>query len=76
MLMPTSGTAIEDLQLPALLLKDSAEEELSTGAPDELSLDELSIDELSLDELSLDELAECSEALGWADVCKDWQGNA
>ena len=27
-------------------------------------------------ELSLDELAECSEALGWADVCKDWQGNA
>ena len=27
-------------------------------------------------ELSLDELAECSEALGWADVCKDWQENA
>ena len=26
-------------------------------------------------ELSLDELAECSEALGWADVCKDWQDN-
>ena len=26
-------------------------------------------------ELSLDELAECSEACGWADVCKDWQDN-
>lgn len=26
-------------------------------------------------ELSLDELAECSEACGWADVCKDWQEN-
>ena len=26
-------------------------------------------------ELSLDELAECSEACGWADVCKDWQAN-
>ena len=26
-------------------------------------------------ELSLDELAESSEALGWADVCKDWQEN-
>ena len=26
-------------------------------------------------ELTLDELAECSEACGWADVCKDWQGN-
>ena len=27
-------------------------------------------------ELSLDELAECSEACGWADVCKDWQDNS
>ena len=27
-------------------------------------------------ELSLDELAECSEASGWADVCKDWQDNS
>ena len=27
-------------------------------------------------ELSLDELAECSEACGWADVCKDWQANS
>ena len=27
-------------------------------------------------ELSLDELAECSEACGWADVCKDWQTNS
>ena len=27
-------------------------------------------------ELSLDELAECSEARGWADVCKDWQENS
>ena len=26
-------------------------------------------------ELTLDELAECSEACGWADVCKDWQAN-
>ena len=26
-------------------------------------------------ELSLDELAECSEACGWTDVCKDWQDN-
>ena len=26
-------------------------------------------------ELTLDELAECSEACGWADVCKDWQDN-
>ncbi len=27
-------------------------------------------------ELSLDELAECSEACGWTDVCKDWQTNS
>ena len=27
-------------------------------------------------ELSLDELAECSEACGWADVCKDWQDHS
>lgn len=27
-------------------------------------------------ELSLDELAECSEARGWVDVCKDWQENS
>ena len=27
-------------------------------------------------ELSLNELAECSEACGWADVCKDWQDNS
>ena len=27
-------------------------------------------------ELTLDELAECSEACGWADVCKDWQDNS
>ena len=27
-------------------------------------------------ELSLDELAECSEACGWTDVCKDWQDNS
>ena len=26
-------------------------------------------------ELSLEELAECSEACGWTDVCKDWQDN-
>jgi prolyl-tRNA editing enzyme YbaK/EbsC (Cys-tRNA(Pro) deacylase) len=24
-------------------------------------------------ELTLDELAECSEARGWVDVCRDWQ---
>ena len=27
-------------------------------------------------ELSLDELTEYSEARGWTDVCKDWQGNS
>ena len=27
-------------------------------------------------ELSPEELAECSEACGWADVCKDWQENS
>ena len=27
-------------------------------------------------ELTLEELAECSEACGWADVCKDWQDNS
>ena len=27
-------------------------------------------------ELSLDELAECSEACGWVDVCRDWQDNS
>ena len=27
-------------------------------------------------ELTLDELADCSEACGWADVCRDWQDNS